>query len=98
MSTNSDRVIIGQIQQNGKYYGKNHLNEDIYKYEHLLIKITPNGEIRWTEVSFRRNKQALFGTKLERLLPEDFNSDMVSPPEFVVTREYESNHYHLCEN
>ncbi len=51
MSTNADRVIIGQIQQYGKYYGKNHLNEDIYKYEHLLIKITPNGEIKGTIIN-----------------------------------------------
>lgn len=39
-----------------------------------------------------------FGNVLHRLEPEDFTSDMVSPPEFDVTHEYEKTYYPICEN
>jgi hypothetical protein len=45
MSTNESRVIIGQIQTNGRYLGKNYKREDFYIYGNFLYKITPDGTI-----------------------------------------------------
>ena len=46
--SNEDRILIGQIQTYGKFITKNHLGEDIYAWGHLLIKISPNGEVKGT--------------------------------------------------
>ena len=48
MSTNEDRILIGQIQTYGKFITKNHLNEDIYVWKDLLIKISPDGSVKGT--------------------------------------------------
>lgn len=51
MSNNEDRILIGQIQTYGKFITKNHLGEDIYTWGHLLIKISPNGEVKGTVIN-----------------------------------------------